>query len=88
MMKIESWQFTSSGFALRTFFLKFSVIDISKNFVFILKLIYLVKLTFAFITIASVLNDEDYRKIGRGLESLGLQKMGKEEMIKYVEEGV
>ena len=40
------------------------------------------------IDLASTLNDEDYRKTGRTLSTLGLDKMTKEQIMKYVEEGV
>lgn len=41
----------------------------------------------AFIEIGSTINQEDYRKTGRTLETLGLDKLNKEQLIKYVEEG-
>ena len=41
----------------------------------------------AFIEIGSTINQEDYRKTGRTLETLGLDKLNKEQIIKYVEEG-
>lgn len=41
----------------------------------------------AIIEIASVLNEEDYRKIGRNLESIGLDKLNKEQIINFVEGG-
>ena len=41
----------------------------------------------AIITIASVLNQEDYRKTGRTLESLGLAELSKEQIIKFIEHG-
>lgn len=42
----------------------------------------------AIIEIASVLNEEDYRKTGRTLETLGLDKMSKGQMVTFVEEGM
>jgi len=42
----------------------------------------------AFIEIASVLNQEDYRKTGRTLEYLGLAELSKEQIVKLVEEGI
>ena len=41
----------------------------------------------AFIEISSAINQEDYRKTGRTLETLGLDKLNKEQITKYVEEG-
>ena len=40
----------------------------------------------AFISIASAINNEDYNKTGRTLESLGLDKLNKEEILKLVED--
>lgn len=40
------------------------------------------------IEIASVLNQEDYRKTGRTLESLGLAELNKEQIINLVESGI
>jgi len=42
----------------------------------------------AFIEIASVLNKEDYRKTGRTLETLGLDRLSKEQIMNLVERGV
>jgi len=42
----------------------------------------------AFIEIASVMNEEDYRKTGRTLEAIGLGKLNKEQIIQFVQEGV
>ena len=41
----------------------------------------------AFIEIGSRINQEDYRKTGRTLGTLGLDKLNKDQMIKFVEEG-
>jgi len=41
----------------------------------------------ALIDIASVMNQEDYRKTGRNLETLGLDKLSKEQIINLVEKG-
>lgn len=42
----------------------------------------------AIIEIASVLNQEDYRKTGRTLETLGLDKLSKEQILNLVKEGI
>jgi len=41
----------------------------------------------SFIEIASVLNQEDYRKTGRTLETLGLDKLNREQILRFVETG-
>jgi len=41
----------------------------------------------AFIEIASVINEEDYRKTGRTLATLGMDKMDKEQILKLLNEG-